>query len=319
MAADEGNSRSTRSTETDCGAARSPGSAADRSAGFTPTARSKASSGGLCEHVPSGARVNPPWNQPHVTFAAVNRSPMLRPVMAAGLACEHTSQNGSVSSTNVPSCPLVGGRRRRRRRGRAALRHVAVHRRLWPAHHAVGVARGEVQRAARRLAGHGREAVVAEREVLRVVPVGGDRVAVEVAHHRVPLAGDGLVTELTRVRRRLGAEAGVLVHQPAVPRALLVRILVVLVAGVRLQPVDAELLEEFGLRSSKVGVRPLTDGVSARAQNSGCPGGLRATGRRDTPCRTRPSALLPHPISSRAQVAIRCNGGCTTGRLVKQA
>jgi len=54
--------------------------------------------------------VNPPWNQPHVTFAAVNRSPMLRPVRAAGLHCEHTSQNGSVSSTNVPRLPLVGGR-----------------------------------------------------------------------------------------------------------------------------------------------------------------------------------------------------------------
>ena len=33
---------------------------------------------------------------------------MFRPFMAAGLAVEHTSQNGSVSSTNVPSRPLVG-------------------------------------------------------------------------------------------------------------------------------------------------------------------------------------------------------------------
>jgi hypothetical protein len=28
--------------------------------------------------------------------------------MAAGVHCEHTSQKGSVSSTNVPSFPFVG-------------------------------------------------------------------------------------------------------------------------------------------------------------------------------------------------------------------
>ena len=36
--------------------------------------------------------LNPPWNQPHVIPASVSRSPMLRPVIAAGLVCEQTSQ-----------------------------------------------------------------------------------------------------------------------------------------------------------------------------------------------------------------------------------
>ena len=61
-------------------------------AGSTPTARSYASSGWLFAHVPSPAVANPPWNHPHVTPAAVSRSPMFRPVSAAVDPCEHTSQ-----------------------------------------------------------------------------------------------------------------------------------------------------------------------------------------------------------------------------------
>src|SRR4029453_8674754 len=77
-------------------------------AGSTPTARSYASSGWLLEHEPSAAVENPPWNHPHVTPAAVSRSPTLRPGSAAVEPWEQTSQEGSVSSTNVPSVPLLG-------------------------------------------------------------------------------------------------------------------------------------------------------------------------------------------------------------------
>ena len=76
--------------------------------------------------------------------------------------------------------------------------------------------------------------------MLRVIPQGGDGVAVEVAHHRVPLAGLRLVAELARVERRLGVEADELVHQAAVARLLLGGVLVVLVAGVGLAAVDPE-------------------------------------------------------------------------------
>src|SRR6266700_1515021 len=74
----------------------------------TPTTRSKASSGWLSEQAPALSRVNPPWNHPQVTSAAVRRSPMFRPDRAAVWPLEQTSQYGSVSSTNVPNWPLGG-------------------------------------------------------------------------------------------------------------------------------------------------------------------------------------------------------------------
>src|SRR4029450_8380113 len=151
---------------------------------------------------------------------------MFRLVRAAVFPCEQTSQYGSVSSTKVPSVPLVGagvvvtdagpphsgaapwaggaGRGGPRRRP-AALRHGAVDRCARPAEHAKGVAGGEVEGAARRLPRHGGEAVVAEREVLRVVPERGDGIAVEVAHHCIPLPRARLVAELAGV----GGGAGV--------------------------------------------------------------------------------------------------------------
>src|SRR5262249_55414111 len=77
-------------------------------AGSTPTARSNASSGWLDAQVPSDARVKPPWNHPHVTPAAVSRSPTFRPVSAAVRPREQTSQYGSVSSTRVPGRSPAG-------------------------------------------------------------------------------------------------------------------------------------------------------------------------------------------------------------------
>ena len=72
-----------------------------------PVARSNASIAWLDEHLPLASTAKPPWNHPQVTPAAVNRSPMLRPVSAAVEPCEHTSQYGSVSLVNVPIVPLV--------------------------------------------------------------------------------------------------------------------------------------------------------------------------------------------------------------------
>ena len=167
---------------------------------------------------------------------------MFRPVSAAVSPCEQTSQYGIGVVDEGAENPVGGCARRGRRYRSAARRHVAVDRRLRPAQHAVVVARGQVQRAARRLAAHGGVAVVAEREVLRVVPVGGDGIAVEVAHHRVPRARRRLVAELARVERRLRVEAHELVHEAAVARLLLGGVLVVLIAGVGLGAIDAERL-----------------------------------------------------------------------------
>src|SRR5262249_25738169 len=91
----------------------------------------------------------------------------------------------------------VGGRRRGGGRRRpATLRDAAVDRRAGSAEHAERVARSEIERATRRLPGHGGKAVVAERETRGVVPERGARVGVEVAHHRVPFPGGGWLAEL---------------------------------------------------------------------------------------------------------------------------
>ena len=76
--------------------------------------------------------------------------------------------------------------------------------------------------------------------MLSIVPERGDGVAVEIPHQGVPLSIAALVTELTGVGRPLSVKAGELVHETAVACALLGCVVVVLVAGERLQPIDAE-------------------------------------------------------------------------------
>ena len=145
-----------------------------------------------------------------------------------------------MSSTKVPSCPV--GRRgcaRGRHRG-PTFGDVPEDGVRRPAEDPGGIAGGQVQGAARRLARHGGEAVVGEGEVLRVVPECGDGVAVEVPHHRVPLSIASLGAELPGVGRTLSAKSRELIHEAAVARALFVRVLVVLVARERLCPINPE-------------------------------------------------------------------------------
>ena len=115
---------------------------------------------------------SPPWNHPHVTPARRQQVADVA-TRSARRACprEQTSQYGSVSLTNVPSVPLVGAGVRWTTTGPPHAGTAPYTDDLRSAQHAVVVAGCEVQRAARRLARHRREAVVAEREVLRVVPV----------------------------------------------------------------------------------------------------------------------------------------------------
>ena len=107
--------------------------------------------------------------------------------------------------------------RRRERRVVGRMRRVDV----------AGVAGDDVDRARSRRSERGPERVVAEREVLRVVPHRRDRVAVVVVHVGVRLAGgSGRAVPVAR------ADAlDEVVHLAAVERLLLVGVVVVLVAG----------------------------------------------------------------------------------------
>ena len=98
-----------------------------RPRGRTPRAR------WLVEHLPSASSANPPWNQPHVTPAAVSRSPMLRPVSAAGVPLRaHVPERIGVvdegaerrrwSARAWPSTTPGRRTRARRRRPRSAAR-----------------------------------------------------------------------------------------------------------------------------------------------------------------------------------------------------
>src|SRR5262249_2274109 len=83
-----------------------------------------------------------------------------------------------------------------------------------------GIAGNQVQRARSGWAEGGAVRVVAHGEVLRVVPEGGDGVAVVVAHG-AELAEVGVGA----------ADDGAVVHQAAVKRALLVGVVVIFVGG----------------------------------------------------------------------------------------
>ena len=108
--------------------------------------------------------------------------------------------------------------------------------------------------------------VVAHREVLRVVPHGGDHVAVVVAHHR---------SSCRRSRCRACDEV---VHEPAVVGALLVRVVVILRVLLVLRAVEPERLRRVWVVRRE---QRLVEAVHRRRVVAGCEGRLARRVRRD--------------------------------------
>ncbi len=112
---------------------------------------------------------------------------------------------------------------------------------------AIDVGRRQVHRAARRAARHRGEKIVAHRKMLSVVPKGRHRIAVEVTHIGVVISLLVLHAELTIVGWSLGAELDELVHQALIPGLELVRVQMILIAGVAVEPRDPERVRLVGV------------------------------------------------------------------------
>ena len=130
---------------------------------------------------------------------------------------------------------------------------------------AVGLAGDEVQRAGGGRAEGRAERVVAHREVLRVVPQRRHGVAVVVAHRQ------RLVGAVARELREA-------VHQPAVERLLLGRVVVVLVADDRFRAVDPERVERVRVFGQQVFGQPVHAGRVRRGVERGLAGRVGGVG-----------------------------------------